>query len=70
MVAEAVVGVEVDGGDGRAGLLERGDESFVGGAEAVVGGDVEDGAWSDFRGEGREAPGSDVGFGFVEEGGG
>src|ERR1700745_3781847 len=70
VVAETVVGVEVGGGDGRAGLLECGDESFVGGAEAVVGGDVEDGARCDLCGERGKAPGGDVRLGFVLECGG
>src|ERR1700761_1016795 len=67
MVAEAVVGVEVDGGNGRAGLLDCGDERFVGGAKSVVGRDVEHGTRRDLGGERGEAPGGDVGFGFVQK---
>lgn len=71
MVAEAVVRVEVLVGDGGAGVFDSGDEGFVGVAEAIVGGEDQNGAFwvdsRDLRGEGFESPVGGVGLGFVGE---
>lgn len=69
VIAETVIGIEVRIGDGRAGLLKRGGQAFIGGSEAVVGGEDEDGARSNFGREGGESPGGGVGSGLLIQSG-